>query len=63
MSIINNILAASGPFWTAWHGGIKQALLAIMALCALFIVLLLFFPKKVSVVPPLIADTPEELPG
>lgn len=37
------ILMASGSFWTAWHGGIKQALLAVMAICALFIILVVMF--------------------
>ena len=40
---IFNVLMASGPFWTAWHGGIKHVLLAIMALCALFIILVVMF--------------------
>ena len=38
-----SILMASGPFWTAWHGGIKHVLLAVMALCALFIILVVMF--------------------
>ncbi|MBQ9485608.1 MAG: preprotein translocase subunit SecG [Clostridia bacterium] len=40
---ILSILMASGPFWTAWHGGIKQVALAVMALCALFIILVVMF--------------------
>ncbi len=42
MSIID-MLMASGPFWTAWHGGIKQVAIAIMAICALFIILVVMF--------------------
>lgn len=42
MDIIS-MLMASGPFWTAWHGGIKQTAIALMALCALFIILVVMF--------------------
>ena len=42
MSIID-MLMASGPFWTAWHGGIKQVAIAIMAICALFIIFVVMF--------------------
>ena len=31
------------PFWTVWYGGIQQVLLTIMALCALFIILVVMF--------------------
>lgn len=30
-------------FWNIWHGGLKIALLVIMAICALFIVLVVLF--------------------
>ncbi len=30
-------------FWDVWYGGVQQALLAIMALCALFIILVVMF--------------------
>ena len=43
MDLYGILMAASGPFWTAWHGGIKQTLLALMALCALFIILVVLF--------------------
>lgn len=64
MDVIYNILEASGPFWTAWHGGIKQALLAIMALCALFIVLVVMFqPGNSSGVSALNGGTTETFLG
>ena len=37
------LLDAGTAFNTAWHGGIKQVLLAVMALCALFIILVVMF--------------------
>ena len=30
-------------FWDVWYGGVKQALLAVMAICALFIILVVMF--------------------
>lgn len=30
-------------FWDVWYGGVQQALLVIMALCALFIILVVLF--------------------
>ena len=64
MDIIYNILESSGPFWTAWHGGIKQVLLAIMALCALFIVLVVMFqPGNSSGVSALNGGTTETFLG
>lgn len=58
------ILMASGPFWTAWHGGIKQTLLALMALCALFIILVVLFqPGNSSGVSALNGGTTETFLG
>ena len=30
-------------FWDVWYGGVQQALLAVMAVCALFIILVVMF--------------------
>ena len=30
-------------FWNVWHGGMKQVFLAIMAVCAIFIILVVLF--------------------
>lgn len=38
-----DMLMASGGFWDLWHGGIKYVALVIMALCALFIVIVVMF--------------------
>ena len=43
MVLFSMLLDAGTPFFTAWHGGIKQVLLTIMALCALFIILVVMF--------------------
>ncbi|MBQ6922450.1 MAG: preprotein translocase subunit SecG [Clostridia bacterium] len=44
MDIINMLMENTGSaFWTAWHGGIKQVAIVIMALCALFIILVVMF--------------------
>ena len=44
MEMLSNLMAASGsPFWTAWHGWIKIIFLAVMAICALFIILVVMF--------------------
>lgn len=40
---VMNMLAASGPFWTLWHDWIKYILLAIMFVCAIFIILVVMF--------------------
>ena len=37
------LMVKSGPFWTVWHGGVKQVAVALMALCALFIILVVMF--------------------
>lgn len=37
---MNNLMAT---FWDIWHGGVRQAALAIMAICALFIILVVLF--------------------
>ncbi len=39
---VMNMLAAS-TFWTAWHDWIKYILLAVMFVCAIFIVLVVMF--------------------
>ena len=38
-----DMLLASGGFWNVWHGGLKYVLLAIMAICALFIICVVLF--------------------
>lgn len=43
MGYLAMLLEAGTAFNTAWHGGIKQVLLAVMALCALFIILVVMF--------------------
>ena len=42
-NMMNMLMAASGPFWTAWHGWIKFVFLGIMALCAIFGILVVLF--------------------
>lgn len=43
MNYFAMLMAEGTAFNTAWHGGIKQVLLAIMVLCALFIILVVMF--------------------
>nr|MBO4517804.1 preprotein translocase subunit SecG [Clostridia bacterium] len=43
MGYLSMLMAEGTAFNSAWHGGIKQVLLAIMALCALFIILVVIF--------------------
>lgn len=43
MNILTMLMAGGSAAWTAWHGGIKQVLLAIMALCALFVIFVVLF--------------------
>ncbi len=43
MNNILDMLMASGPFWDIWHGGLKIAFLVVMAICALFIILVVLF--------------------
>ena len=40
MDMLTMLMAS---FYTIWHGGIKQVFLAIMAVCALFIILVVLF--------------------
>lgn len=43
MNYFAMLMAEGTAFNTAWHGGIKQVLLTIMILCALFIILVVMF--------------------
>lgn len=44
MDIISMLMDNAGSaFWTVWHGGVKQVAIAIMAICALFIILVVMF--------------------
>lgn len=44
MNMMNMMLAAGGSrFWTAWHGWLKFIPLSIMAVCAIFIILVVLF--------------------
>ena len=38
-----NMYNMMATFWDIWHGGIKQAVLVVMAICALFIILVVLF--------------------
>lgn len=38
-----NMYNMMATFWDIWHGGIKQTALVIMAICALFIILVVLF--------------------
>ena len=40
---MNYISMLMTSFWDVWYGGVQQALLVIMALCALFIILVVLF--------------------
>lgn len=37
------LLAGGSAAWTVWHNGVKYILLAIMAICALFLVCVILF--------------------
>ncbi len=41
MNVLN--MLASGAFWDAWHGVVKHILLAVMLVCAVFIILVVLF--------------------
>ena len=43
MDYLAMLMAEGSAFWSAWTGGIKQVLLVVMALCALFIILVVMF--------------------
>ena len=43
MDIMNMLMAAGGKFWTVFHGWLKFIPLAIMAICAIFIILVVMF--------------------
>ena len=58
------LMAEGSAFWSAWTGGIKQALLVVMALCALFIILVVMFqPGNSSGVSALNGGTSETFYG
>ena len=40
MNYLGNLMTS---FWDVWYGGVEQTLLVIMALCALFIILVVMF--------------------
>ena len=40
MDMLSMLMAS---FWNVWHGGVKQVFLAIMAVCAIFIILVVLF--------------------
>ncbi len=41
MNVLN--MLASNAFWTAWYGWIQYILLAVMFVCAIFIILVVMF--------------------
>ena len=43
MNFLSMLMAGGSAAWTAWHNGIKQVLLVVMALCALFIIFVVLF--------------------
>ena len=43
MNLLDMLLAQSSVFNNIWHGGLKIALLVIMAICGLFIILVVLF--------------------
>ena len=43
MDIINMLMASGSASWTVWHNALKPILLVIMAICALFIILVVLF--------------------
>ncbi len=44
MNMLNMLMATSGSaFWNVWHGGVKYVFLAIMAICAIFVILVVLF--------------------
>ena len=43
MEMLSMLMAGGSPFWTAWHEWIKIIFLVVMAICALFIILVVMF--------------------
>ena len=61
---MGNFVIMMTSFWDVWYGGIQQVLLTIMALCALFIILVVMFqPGNSSGVSALNGGTTETFLG
>lgn len=61
---MGNFVMMMTSFWDVWYGGIQQVLLTIMALCALFIILVVMFqPGNSSGVSALNGGTTETFLG